>query len=175
MIIVSSKSQMKTRSKLDSGSGEGLGALRFLFREFRVPPIKIRRNMYKVNFRKICSSAKTFTVACVKLPEYDRNCKNKMHLSYMLGDLNVVISDTTNWKKREWDEGGTKENRSRAKKYQGHPIWLAWTRRRARYCIVVIYAHNGKRRLAPIAAARHCSFKLSWCNHRTENLANNAE
>lgn len=29
---------MKTRSKFDSGSGDGFGALRFLFRALRDPP-----------------------------------------------------------------------------------------------------------------------------------------
>lgn len=38
MIIVSSRSQMKTRSKFDSGSGDGFGALLFLFLALRDPP-----------------------------------------------------------------------------------------------------------------------------------------
>ena len=40
MMMVSSRSQMKTRSKFDSGSGDGLGALRFLFRALLDPPVK---------------------------------------------------------------------------------------------------------------------------------------
>ena len=38
MMMVSSRSQMNTRSKFDSGSGDGLGALLFLFRALRDPP-----------------------------------------------------------------------------------------------------------------------------------------
>jgi hypothetical protein len=38
MMMVSSRSQIKTRSKFDSGSGDGFGALRFLFRALLDPP-----------------------------------------------------------------------------------------------------------------------------------------
>jgi 3',5'-cyclic AMP phosphodiesterase CpdA len=39
-MMVSSRSQIKTRSKFDSGSGDGFGALRFLFRALLDPPGK---------------------------------------------------------------------------------------------------------------------------------------
>jgi len=38
MMMVSSRSQMKTRSRLDSGSGDGLGCLRLRFRLLRDDP-----------------------------------------------------------------------------------------------------------------------------------------
>jgi hypothetical protein len=56
MIIVSSKSQINTRSRLFSGSGEGLGCLLPRPRPDFVAPIKWRQSLLEISqFEKKCS------------------------------------------------------------------------------------------------------------------------
>jgi hypothetical protein len=74
MMMVSSRSQMKTRSKFDSGSGDGLGALRFLFRALLDPPVKRHTKLIKDHVHYLIANCVCFTFArstCLDLTNDD--------------------------------------------------------------------------------------------------------